>query len=37
MWHSEYVIKINIAFFLLTEDREPFIFHEALSSSDFAL
>ena len=37
MWHSEYVTEIIIAYCLLTEDREPSIFHEALNSSDGSL
>ncbi|KAH9670424.1 hypothetical protein KPL70_016984 [Citrus sinensis] len=36
-WHSEYVIEINVAYCLLTEDEEPSTFHEALNSSDVAL
>ncbi|KAH9657251.1 hypothetical protein KPL70_022991 [Citrus sinensis] len=36
-WHSEYVIEINVAYYLLTEDGEPSIFHESLNSSDVAL
>ncbi|KAH9681106.1 hypothetical protein KPL71_026832 [Citrus sinensis] len=36
-WHLEYVTEINIAYYLLTEDREPSTFHETLNSSDVAL
>ena len=36
-WHSEYVIEINVAYCLLTEDGEPSTFHEALESSDVTL
>ncbi|KAH9667565.1 retrovirus-related pol polyprotein from transposon TNT 1-94-like protein [Citrus sinensis] len=36
-WHSEYVTEINVAYCLLTEDREPSTFHVALESSDIAL
>ncbi|KAH9647635.1 hypothetical protein KPL70_025262 [Citrus sinensis] len=36
-WHSEYVTEINVAYCLLTEDREPSTFHEALESSNVAL
>ena len=36
-WHSEYVIEINVAYCLLTEDREPSTFHETLNSSDVTL
>ena len=35
-WQSEYVTKINVAYCLLTEDREPSTFHETLKSSDVA-
>ncbi|KAH9688940.1 Integrase catalytic domain-containing protein [Citrus sinensis] len=36
-WHSEYVTEFNVAYCLLTEDREPSTFHKALESSDVAL
>ncbi|KAH9687766.1 hypothetical protein KPL70_014887 [Citrus sinensis] len=36
-WHSKYVTEINVAYCLLTEDREPSTFYEALESSDVAL
>ncbi|KAH9794218.1 hypothetical protein KPL71_004820 [Citrus sinensis] len=34
MWHLEYVTDINVAYYLLTEDKKPSTFHEALESSD---
>ncbi|KAH9740957.1 hypothetical protein KPL70_002426 [Citrus sinensis] len=36
-WYSEYVIEINVAYCLLTEDEEPSTFHEALNNLDVAL
>ena len=36
VWHSDYVTEINVVHCLLTEDREPSTFHEALNK-DFAL
>ena len=37
VWHSDYVTEINIAHCLLTKDKEPSTFHEALNNLDFAL
>ena len=37
MWHLEYVIKINVAYCLLTDNGEPSTLHETLNSSDVTL
>ena len=37
MCHSDYVTEINVAYYFLTEDKEPSNFHETLNSSDVAL
>ena len=36
-WHSDYVTESNIAYYLLTENREPSTFHEATKSLDVSL
>ena len=36
-WHSDYVIEINVAYCLLTENEKLSTFHETLNSSDIAL
>lgn len=37
MWHSEYISKINVAYYLLIEDEELSTFHEDLKCSNVAL
>ena len=36
-WHLKYVTESNIAYCLLTEDREPSTFHEAIKSTDVSI
>ena len=36
-WHSDYITKSNIAYCLLTKDREPSTFHEATKSLNVSI